>query len=105
MGIIRDRDDTFFLVGREFSFSVDEVAVSLFSFSSHSTTKLMELRQPEILWIEDNDRIRSEEVHSIFDNRRCEEDVMFSFLEGVDSILDHVSIHASVGGDDTESSF
>lgn len=100
MGIIRDRDDTLFLIAREFPLSIDEVAVSLFSFSTDSTTKLMELREPEIFWIEDDDRIRSEEIHSIFDNRRREENVVFSFLEGVYSILDHVSIHASVGGDD-----
>ncbi len=101
MGIIRDRDDTFFLDGSEFSFSIHEVAVSLLSLTPDSSSELVELCETEILRIDDDDSIGPEEIHSIFYDRRREEDIIVSFLEGMDTILDLFTWHLTMSDDDS----
>ena len=101
VGIIRDRDDTFFLDGSEFSFSIHEVAVSLLSLAPDSSAELMQLCETEILWINDDDRIRPEEIDPIFYDRRREEDIIVSFLEGMDTILDLFTWHLTMSDDDS----
>ncbi len=96
MRIIRDGDDPLFFYGCEFSLSVDEITISLFSFASHSSTELMQLCESEVFWIDDDDRIGSQEIHSILDNSRCEQDIVFSFLEGMNALFDGVSWHLSM---------
>ena len=99
MGIVRDGDDPFFLYRGKLSFSVDEIAISLFSLASHSSSELMELSESEVFRIYDDDGIGPEEVHSILDNGRCEKDIVFSFFEGVYPLFDELSWHLSMGDD------
>ena len=60
----------------------------------------MELSKSEIFWIEDDDRICREEVHTILYDRRREEDIVFSFFECVDTFFDVVPIHPTMSHDD-----
>lgn len=96
MTVIGNRDDAFLSIGCEFSFSVDEIAVSLFIFSTDTATKLMQLRESKIFRIEDDDGIGRQEVYSIFYYGGCEEDVVFSLFECVDAVFYLVSVESSV---------
>lgn len=98
--IIGDRDDSLFFYGSEFTLAIHEIAVTLLSFSPDSSSELVELSKTEILGIDDDDRICSEEIHSIFDDGCGEEDIMFSFFESMDTILDLLAWHLAMSDDD-----
>lgn len=57
MIVVCDGDESLFFIIGEDRLAIDEVAVALFSFSSDASTQLMEGGEPEILRIEDDDRI------------------------------------------------
>ena len=61
----------------------------------------MELCESEVLRIDDDDRIRPEKIHTIFDDRGREEDVIISLLESVYSIFDLFTWHLSMGDYDS----
>ena len=93
-------DDPFTSFTWELSLSIHEIAISLFSLASYTTTKLVELSESKIFGVEDDDRICREEVHTILHDRRREEDIVFSFFECVDTLFDIVPIHPTMSHDD-----
>ena len=101
MTIICYGDDPFASFTWELSLSIHEIAISLFSLPSYSSTQLVELSESEIFGVEDDDRICREEVHTIFYDRRREEDIVFSFFEIMYAFFDVVPIHPTVGRDDS----
>jgi hypothetical protein len=61
----------------------------------------MELRESEFFWIDNNNGIGREEIYPILDNGGSQEDIVFSFFEGVDSIFDLLSRHLTMSDNNT----
>lgn len=60
----------------------------------------MELCESEILGFIDDDSVCVEEVDSVFDNRRREEDIVHTEFEFHDAVFEFVGRKLSVGDDD-----
>jgi hypothetical protein len=101
MRIVGDSDETLFFIFDEFSFSVHEIAVALGILAPNSSSELMELRESEFFWIDNNNGIGREEIYPILDNGGSQEDIVFSFFEGVDSIFDLLSRHLTMSDNNT----
>ena len=96
MCIVGDGDESILLIFAELGLAVHQIAVGVGVLASDSSSQLMETRETELLRIDDDDRIGREEVDTIFDDSRREEDIVFSFFECVDPVLDLISWHLSV---------
>lgn len=101
MCVVGDRDESFFFILSELWLTIHEIAVGIDIFSPHSSSELMETRKTELLWIYDDDRICSQEVDSIFYDSRRYEDIVFSLFECMDAVFDLVSVHLTMGDDNT----
>ncbi len=99
MCIVGDRDEAFLGIGGELRLPVHEIAESSDILASHATAQLMQTRESELIWIDDDDRIGREEIHSILDDCRREEDIVFSFFEVMYPILDLLWWHLAMGDD------
>lgn len=99
MIIIRNGDESFLFFFAQKGLSVGEIAVSLIAASSHAPPQLMEARKSEILRINDDNRICREKIHSIFYNGRREQNRVFLLFEVMYSVLDIISGHSAVCGD------
>ncbi len=96
MSIIRNGDESFFLVFAELRLAIHQIAIGVSILAADSSSQLMQARETELLWVDDDDRIRREEVDPIFDDGRRQEDIVFSLFERMDTIFDLVSWHLTV---------
>ena len=91
--------ESFALLSSELVLPIEKIADSGYILSSYASTDLMELSETKLFGIRYDDRIGSEEVHSIFYDSRREEDIILSPLEGEYTIFDSVRRHLSMCDD------
>lgn len=100
MGVVRYRDEAFLGISGELGLAVHEIAESSDILASDTSAELMETRESELIWIDDDDRICREKIDSILDDGRGKEDIVFSLFEGMYPILDLLWWHLTVSDDD-----
>lgn len=91
MRIIYERHHAFAPFACDMILAIEQITDSFLIFSPDTPTKLMKLRKSEVLRICDEDRVRTEKIHAIFDDRRRDEDIIFSPLKCMDSGIDLIS--------------
>ena len=97
MCIVGDGDQSFLLIFAELGLAVHQITVGIGVLASDSSSQLMETRETELLRIDDDDCIGREEINPIFDDSRREEDIIFSFFEGMNSVFYLVTWHLTMG--------
>lgn len=97
--MIRDGHESFTSLILKFWLAVHEITNPLNLSSPHSSTELMKLCKSEVFCFVDDNGIRIEEVDTIFDDRRREEDIMITQFEFHNTVFELVRWELSVGDD------
>jgi hypothetical protein len=93
------------LLARELVLPIEQIAHSGDISAPDSSTDLVELSKSEFFCIRDDDRIGSEEVHTVLYDCGRYEYIVFMLLKREDTIFDVVGVHLPVCRDNSWRSF
>jgi hypothetical protein len=100
MRMIRDSHESLSCIISEFRITIEKITHALYLASTDTTTELVELSKSEVLCFIDDNRIGIEEVDTIFDDGRREEDIVHPEFEFHDAVFEFVRWELTMRDDD-----
>jgi len=100
MRMVRDSHESLSCIISELWIAIEEITHALYLSSTDTTTELVELSQSEVLCFIDDNRIGIEEVDTIFDDGRGEEDVVHPEFEFHDAVFEFIRWELPMRDDD-----